>query len=83
MIKHDNNYRGIACETCHLDGEPTVLQAWISDDLLDSEGVSTITDVSDDELRRLARIYTQSCAIEGDCYPCNGPDDGDDGNQDD
>ena len=51
--------------------------------MLKDEGVGAITDISDDDLRRLARIYTQSCAIEGDCYPCNGPDNGDDGNQDD
>ena len=49
---------------------------------MEDEGVSTITEIDDDELRRLARINPRDCAIEGDCYPCNGPDDGDDGNQD-
>lgn len=83
MIKHDDNHRGIDCDTCDPNGDPTVLQAWISDALMEHEGVSTITEIDDDELRRLARIHPRDCAIEGDCYPCNGPDDGDDGNQDD
>lgn len=59
-----------------------MLQAWASDWLLDREDVDSIDEISDDDLRRLANTAPSECAIEGHCLPCNGPDDGNDGNQD-
>ena len=80
-MKTDKNHRAIACETC--DSDPTMLQAWASDWLLDREGVTSIDELTDDDLRRLARTANSEGSIEGYCHPCNGPDDDDDGNQDD
>lgn len=82
-MKADKNHRAIECDTCKPDDAPTMLQAWASGWLLDREGVESIDELSDDDLRRLAVVDPSECAIEGHCLPCNGPDDGDDGNQGD
>jgi hypothetical protein len=83
MNKEDKNHRPIECETCDQTASPTILTAWASNWLLEREGVSSIQELDDDDLRRLANVCNKDCAIEGHCLPCNGPDDGDDGNQDD
>lgn len=78
----DKNHRPIACDTCN-PADPTMLTAWMSDDLLEQQGYDSIQEVEDDEIYRLKVVDSQNCAVEGNCYDCNGPDDGDDGNQDD
>ena len=80
-MQTEHNKRDIDCETC--DSDPTVLQAWASDWLLKREGVESIDDLSDDDVRRLSRTENAECSIEGHCLECNGSDDGDDGNQGD
>ncbi|MGX9221438.1 hypothetical protein ACWV27_23985 [Massilia varians] len=82
MMLHDKNHRPIACDTCNPE-DPTMLTAWASDWLLENEGYDSIDEMEDEDINRLKIVCPQDCAVEGYCHPCNGPDDGDDGNQDD
>lgn len=85
MTSKDKNHRPIPCEGCEdAKREPTILTAWASDWLLAEKEVTALTEITSDvEVREMAAQYREDCAIEGNCYDCDGPDDGDDGNQDD
>lgn len=83
-VKSDKNHRPIECDGCKDKGiaNPTMLTAWASDWVLESQDVASIDFLSDDDIRRLSRAHSSDCAIEGYCLPCNGQDDRDDGNDD-
>lgn len=80
QIKTDKFHRAIDCDECPSNGPKTQLQAWITQDGLDRLEAESIDFVDDDDVRRLAG-YGEG-GVEGHCEPCNGADDGDDGNQD-
>jgi hypothetical protein len=82
MKKIDKNHREIICESCDANEDATMLQAFVSDRQLIIEDVDSIDEIDDATLRRLASINRIDCSIEGHCNPCDGPDDGNDRNQD-
>ena len=75
-LKHDRNYRPIPCSYCTGEHK-TMFQAFASDEVLAGNEVECIDDLTDEDIRREASGYSPACWIEGDCLPCNGPDDGD------
>lgn len=72
-MKHDKNHRPIACPDCdENDPNPTMLTAWVSDWLLEREGVDSIDEIPDSDIYRFRTTVSQECSIEGHCIECNG-----------
>lgn len=67
--KSDKNHRQIACDTCPAD-DPTMLSAYVSDEVLALHECDHIDDMLDSDVRCDGHV-------EGHCHECNGPDDGD------
>lgn len=74
-MKSDKNHRAIACDTCPQD-DPTMLQAYASDETLATHECDHIDEMLDIDIRN-------SGYVEGHCLGCNGPDDGDCGDGED
>ncbi|AUT67045.1 hypothetical protein [Paraburkholderia hospita] len=79
-LRHDCNYRPIACPTCEGDN-PTLFQAFASNQMLDDFGGDCIDELTDNDLRNnQAPGYSW---VEGHCLDCNGADDGNCGDGED
>ncbi|CAH34738.1 hypothetical protein D0U02_15185 [Burkholderia pseudomallei] len=73
--RHDKNHRPVPCDTCPQDN-PTMLEGYVSDEALALNDCTHIDEMDDGDIRR-------DGFIEGHCYECNGPDDGDCGDGED
>lgn len=79
-LRHDCNYRPIACPTCDACN-PTFGQAYASDQMLEEFEVEHIAELTDDDLRYNQR--PNYCWVEIRCLKCNGTADGDCGDGED
>lgn len=79
-LQHSRNHRPLACPTC-TGCNPTLFQAFASDQMLEDFEAEHIGDLTDEDLLNNQR--PDYCYVTRHCLACNGPDEPDCGDGED